>query len=138
MTQILPVPVREAVSATARRSLTPARKRRCHLFWKGLCAVCGLPVALKGPSVRYDHEIPVWTGGADDDGPNLRSLHRDPCDKTKTRIDVAAIAKCKRLAGETCTKRGRPIPQRANPWPPKGSRRLSCATSPAKPSGMPT
>lgn len=42
----------------------------------------------------------------------------------KTKRDVKMIARAKRLAGETCTTRGKPIPQRVNAWPPKGSRKL--------------
>lgn len=40
--------------------------------------------------------------------------------------DVARPAsdKVKRLRGETCAEQGKKIPQRANPWPPKGSRKI--------------
>lgn len=65
-----------------------------------------------------------------------RSLWRKPCAKAKTKGDHAAIAKAKRQAGETGQQARRDarghgsIPQRANPWPPAGSRKLQSAPFP--------
>jgi len=53
---------------------------------------------MAGPDVEYDHEIAIWLGGPDDDGPNMRPLHRSPCHrKVKTPRDAKVIAKVKRL-----------------------------------------
>ncbi len=54
-------------------------------------------------------------GGPDeiDNLEGLCALHH----LAKTAADLTAIARAKRLAGETCTKRGPPIPQRVDPWP---------------------
>lgn len=47
--------------------------------------------------------------------------------KARFPIDAAVAAKIKRLRGETCTTPAKPIPQRANPWPPKGARKFASA-----------
>lgn len=108
----------EAVEATPRRPVTPARKLRCHTYWNGICPACGLPVALDGPSVRYDHRITLFDGGADDDGPNLRPLHRDPCDIAKCEADAGNTSHTKRLlARQDGTRRERKgIASRPEPW----------------------
>lgn len=51
--------------------------------------------------------------------PRLRPAHAE-----KSKRDTSIAAKVKRLLGETCTGPKRPIPQRANPWPPRGSRKI--------------
>lgn len=84
----------EPVEATPRRPMTPARKRRSHDLAKGLCAFCNLPVEVG--EAEFDHRIPVWMGGADDDGPNLRPLH-PRCHTIKTKADAGARAKVKRM-----------------------------------------
>lgn len=59
-----------------------------------------------------------------------RSFYRWPCALEKTRADLAQIAKAKAQAGETgqyarrLRRGGGSIPQRANPWGPKGVRKL--------------
>ena len=108
MTRISP-PTREEVTATKRRPMTLARKKRVHALYNCKCGICGEPVPLTGKGlVVYDHRVPVWMGGADDDGPNLQCLCK-PCDEVKTPNDQARIAKVKRLRGDTCTGPKRPI-----------------------------
>lgn len=81
---------------TPRGAMTRARKRRIHEAHNGLCVQCGEPVEMFGPTVRYDHEIPLELLGSDDDG-NIGPIHRSPCDLIKTANDQAAIAKARRL-----------------------------------------
>lgn len=47
--------------------------------------------------------------------------------KRRFPIDASVAAKIKRLRGETCAGPTKPIPQRANPWPPKGARKFASA-----------
>lgn len=93
--------------------MTKARKQRVHDFHGGRCGECGGAVPLTGSGVVYDHRIPVWTGGADDDGPNMRPVCK-PCDQIKTPVDQGDIAKTKRLIARLDgTRRARkPIPSR--------------------------
>jgi hypothetical protein len=84
------------VEIEARKAMTPARKRRIHAQHSGLCTYCGQDVEVSGPTVVYDHEIPLELGGADDDS-NIGPIHASPCNKVKTALDIKAIAKCRRL-----------------------------------------
>lgn len=72
---------------------------------------------------QFDHWPILHSHGGPDEPWNLRPLlvaqHRE-----KSKGDASIAAKVKRLLGETCTGPKRPIPQRANPWPPKGSRKI--------------
>lgn len=79
------------------------------------CARCGC--ATFG-DFDLDHRIPRAMGGAHTPD-NIEPLCRETCHPAKTRRDVAAIAKAKRLSGETGGRKTRhPIPQRAgNQWP---------------------
>ena len=116
MTRVAP-PTREDVQATKRRPMTLARKKRVHDLYNGRCGICGDPVPLTGKGlVVYDHRIPLWMNGADDDGPNLQCLC-GPCDAVKTPNDQTAIAKVKRLRGETGNGTKRPIPSKGFPKP---------------------
>lgn len=85
---------------------------------------CGEPLDPLGEGVRDEHVIALAfrTGNAND--LENREWWRAPCSKAKDKRDAKAIAKAKRLAGETCQGPTKPIPQRANPWPPKGVRKL--------------
>lgn len=78
-----------------RRTMTPARKRRIHEREGGLCYHCRLPVPQSGPDVRYDHIRPLWITG-DDSDEAIKPAHTT-CDKPKTAIDQAVIAKIKRI-----------------------------------------
>lgn len=112
---------REPVEATPRKAMTKSRRARVIERFNGKCASPGCSVV---DSLEIDHTIPLELGGADEDH-NLRPLctyhHR-----MKTKLDVAMIAKSRRLrkreAGEK--RRTKPIPVRVNAWAPKGSRKL--------------
>ena len=105
---------REAVSATPRRTMTEARKRRVHDRASGLCEepTCAKPLPLTGPTVAYDHIIALELGGGDEDR-NLQLLCFG-CHAVKTAYDLALIAKNRRLrAREDGTRRERqPIQSR--------------------------
>lgn len=67
----------------------------------GVCCVkgCGSTGPLQG-----EHSTPsAWVGGKPD------QLMCKPCHALKTKRDVAAIAKVKRIRGETCNGPKRPI-----------------------------
>lgn len=81
--------------ATPRKAMTPARKRRIHAQHKGLCTYCEHETEIMGPTVVYDHEIPLELGGADDDS-NIGPIHASPCNKIKTAADAKRIAKMRR------------------------------------------
>lgn len=118
MSRVAP-PTGEDIGPTKRRPMTLARKRRVHALYNGRCGVCGDQVPLTGKGlVVYDHRIPVWMGGPDDDGPNLQPLC-GPCDAVKTPNDQGDIAHVKRLRGETGRGPKRPIPSRGFDKPNK-------------------
>ncbi len=83
--------------STPRKAMTPARKRRIHAQHNGLCTYCGQETEIMGPTVVYDHEIPLELGGADDDS-NIGPIHKSPCDRIKTAADAHQIAKMRRQA----------------------------------------
>jgi hypothetical protein len=85
---------------------------------------CGEPLDPLGEGVRDEHVIALGyrTGTANDLG--NREFWRLPCSKAKDKRDAKGLAKARRLAGETCTASGRPIPQHVSPWPPKGARKM--------------
>lgn len=104
---------RAMVEIEPRRAMGPGRRRRIHEMREGKCWFCGKPVEVTGPTVRYDHRLPLELGGSDDDA-NVWPLHREPCDRIKTASDMARIAKAKRRqARDNGTRRERkPIPSR--------------------------
>lgn len=78
-----------------------------------------------------DHQFPLWL--VDRDKPDAwkywsldNLVTRCPsCHQEKTNTEAGRRAWTKRMNGETKKKRKGPkIQQRANPWPPKGSRKL--------------
>jgi 5-methylcytosine-specific restriction endonuclease McrA len=76
------------------------------------------------PAVDVDHVLPLWSGGTNAND-NLEALCVD-CHKQKTAAEAKARAKAKRIeARENGTRRPRkPIANRVNAWPPKGSVKL--------------
>lgn len=114
---------REPVTIEKRRPLT--RREVMHLMVEqgGRCKCpCGEKLQPMTEGVTDEHRIPLAMGGSNDLA--NRELWRTPCSKAKTAgKDQPAIAKVKRIeARENGTRRERkPIPARANPWPPKGS-----------------
>lgn len=92
---------------------TISRKRRDEILERQgrICPACNEPLessempsgvdgvpgwTLTGP-FEIDHVIPIELGGSASELSNLQALHPD-CHKAKTKRDVAAIAKTKRLA----------------------------------------
>lgn len=108
-----------------RKAMTPARKRRIWEAHMRLCMQCGQPVAERGPTVIYDHEIPLDLGGSDDDG-NIGPIHANPCNKVKTAADMKAIAKMRRLHGrdDGTRRQRRPIPGKPLRAHPTHKRRM--------------
>lgn len=109
---------REPVESTPRASMTRERRLRIYLACNGRC-VCGVKVPMDGTVI--DHRIPLFMGGADDDG-NLRFVCR-ACDKPKTAKDATDRAKVKRihkrLSGDRKPSRlqSRPFPKSSRPIP---------------------
>lgn len=86
--------MREAVTATDRKSMHKQRRLRIYVACDGRC-VCGVKVPLDGTVV--DHEKQIWLGSDDaEDDSNCRFLCAD-CDKEKTRLDAGVRAKVKRI-----------------------------------------
>ena len=89
-----------------------------------VCAICGHPLR-PGDVIQFDH---VHSDVMD--GPhgyrNLRPVHYDPCHKAKTKKDVAANSKVKRILGLTKNgpkakiRSGRKL-ESGNKFPPRGS-----------------
>lgn len=117
---------RPAVVIEPRRVLTRREVIELAVRQGGRCACpCGEKLNALTEGVTDEHRIPLAIGGTND--LSNRELWRTPCAKAKTaKKDQPAIAKCKRIiAREGGTRRARkPIPQRANPWGPKGVRKL--------------
>jgi hypothetical protein len=93
---------------------------------------CGEPLDPLVEGVVDEHVLALALRPDDPNGLRNREFWRKPCSLEKTKADVKAIAKAKRLAGETCTGPRRPIPQRENPWPPAGSRKLGSRPFPKR------
>jgi len=85
---------REAVPATPRKAMGKARRKAVWDAHSGLCGLCSCPVTLGAPTVM-DHKTPLELGGMDDLA-NLWPLCQG-CNKTKTRRDIAQIAKMRRI-----------------------------------------
>lgn len=85
-------------AAPPRPSMSKARRARIFEAHGGICYLSGAKI---GPDDEWDveHVIP-WALSHDDSDANLRPALKDP-HKTKTKGDVARIAKAKAQAGET-------------------------------------
>lgn len=86
-----------------RRSFS--QKKRAEIFARdgGKCGLCGFKI-LNG-SYEIDHVAALVHEGSNDDD-NLRPVHVR-CHREKSRLDVAANAKVKRIAAGGKTRRGR-------------------------------
>ena len=80
---------------TARRTLTPAQRRRVLEARGDKCMLCHA----EGVPLEIDHWLPLIFGGKNDDD-NLRPLC-EPCHKGLTRITVKQNAKVNRLLDGT-------------------------------------
>jgi hypothetical protein len=98
------------------------------------CAVCGkkIDLSIRHPDrdcLSIDHEVPLAAGGGHT-RENVRPTHfRCNVEKAYSQ-DIPRAAKAKRqarLTGQQARRaagKTKPIPQPANPWPAKGSRKL--------------
>ncbi len=83
---------REKVEATPRKSVSTARRRRVNEAHGG---VCYYPGCEETEGLEFEHAIPLWMGGRDDDSntaPMCRAHH-----KAKTALDAKLRAKTKRI-----------------------------------------
>jgi 5-methylcytosine-specific restriction endonuclease McrA len=78
-----------------RRRISPTERARIFAAAGGRCHLCG--GAIDGVRDRWDveHVVPLALGG-DDGGDNLQPAHAK-CHAAKTPVDVAQIAKAKRV-----------------------------------------
>ncbi len=103
---------------TKRKAITEKMKIDCLLFRNNIvCWICG-DMLYPGQPVEWDH-IHALVHGGDHTYLNLRPLHPD-CHKPKTKADVQANAKVKRIIAAKPSRHpmkssGRKIPSR--PWP---------------------
>lgn len=113
---------REPVQIHKRKSFSAKDRARIFAAHDGVCGLSGVKITA-GEAWEIEHRIPLALGGTNDDEnlyPALVAPHA-----VKTKADVRNIAKAKRLSGETgTTRKKKPILRPANPWPPKGARKL--------------
>lgn len=117
------MPDRADVALEARRPLTRREIIELAVRQGGKCGCgCGEKLNALTEGVIDEHVLALILGGTND--LENRALWRKPCAVAKTKGDRSADAKVKRLRGETCAQPGKPIPQRADPWGPKGVRKI--------------
>lgn len=98
-----------------REAITPIMKIKAFLFgYKPLCAICLGPLR-PDDKIEWDH-IHALVHSGPHEYENLRPLHAE-CHKRKTKADVQANAKVKRILANKPSKRpmkssGRKIPSR--------------------------
>lgn len=95
MSRVASVP-HEAVEIQPRRHMTYGEKHRRWEECGRVCTICGEPCAPGGPFTIWDHRVPLALGGTNDLS-NMEPNHTGECATLKTRRDVRAIAKAKRL-----------------------------------------
>ncbi len=94
-----------------RKRRSAAQREAIAAAYDWTCGLCGLPIHPVQQSWHLDHEIPLADGGEDTDE-NLRPVHFN-CHLTKTKADVARIAKGKRIRAKhigSKTPSPRPLP----------------------------
>ena len=117
------MPDRDDVALETRRVLTRRETIELAVRQGGKCGCgCGEKLNALTEGVIDEHVLALILGGTND--LDNRALWRTPCAKAKTKGDRSADAKVKRLRGETCAQPGKPIPQRPDPWGPKGVRKI--------------
>ncbi len=102
----------EPTSTTPRKKRLTASEKRAMLEKFPTCFFCGEPFS-DGDVVEWDHAIALGLMGADA-LENLRPIHAIPCHKQKTKKDMAAISKAKRIQRKLYgkPKKKRSIPSR--------------------------
>jgi len=115
---------RPVVVPEKRRPLNRAEMAHLCITQNGRCGCgCGEKLDALREGIIDEHRVPLALGGSND--LSNREAWRKPCAKAKTsEKDAPAIARAKRLAGETCTGPKREIAKHVNAWAPKGSRKL--------------
>lgn len=110
------LPRREPIAILARGGLTLSLEVAVLRRFV-VCAGCGARLVGR-EGYDYDHAVPLALGGRNDVD-NLRPYCRAVCHPEKTRRDQRAIAKAKRLAGESCAGPSqRPVSKRRDHvWP---------------------
>ncbi len=104
---------------TKRKAITPAMKIDAILWrFKVYCSWCDEQIHVGHP-IEWDH-VHALVHGGEHCFTNLRPIHADPCHKEKTKADIQANAKVKRIIADKPSRRpmkssGRKIPSR--PWP---------------------
>jgi hypothetical protein len=121
-----------AADIEKRKPLTRMQVIQLMLDQDGKCGCgCGVKLNPRTEGVIDEHRVPLAQGGSND--LENRHLYRKPCAVKKTEGkdgDNSRTAKAKRQGGETGqyarreARGGGSIPQRVDPWPPKGSRKL--------------
>ncbi len=88
---------------TKRKAITPAMKIDCVIY-RGLlrCGICN-DFILYGHRIEWDH-IQALIHGGGHDFTNIRPLHEE-CHKIKTKADIAANAKVKRIIANKPSRR---------------------------------
>lgn len=95
---ILPAPDR---STEKRVPLTAKQRAEMALAQNGRCGCgCGERLDHAREGTIDEHIVALALGGSND--LSNRALWRKPCSAVKTAMDMAFIARAKRLAGETC------------------------------------
>lgn len=104
---------RPPVEIHPRKGFTPKQRAEVLLAGGGRCAVCRDKIRA-AEAWEVEHRVPLGLGGSNDPA-NLEPVHA-ACHKGKTAADVAAIAKAKRLSGETgADRKKQAIPSRGFP-----------------------
>lgn len=83
------------VGTTKRGSMSPMRRLRIFEAHGGKCCLCAGKIDGVRQKWTIEHLIALGLGGADDDG-NCAPAH-EHCRRGKDKLDVAAIAKAKRI-----------------------------------------
>lgn len=96
--------IREKVEATPRLSVSPARRKRVLEAHNG---VCYYPDCEETQGLEFEHIVPLWMGGKDDDSntaPMCREHH-----KQKTALDAKMRARTKRIIAKHSPDREKPV-----------------------------
>jgi 5-methylcytosine-specific restriction enzyme A len=110
---------REPVRIHKRKTFSAKDRARIFLAHDGICGISGVKI---GPDDDWqvEHRIPIALGGTNDDE-NLYPALVEP-HKGKTRNDVKAIAKCKRIERKADPVTRKPARMMSrNQWPAKGT-----------------
>ena len=97
-----------------RKPLTTKQRVELFRYHKGMCCICGGQIKA-GEAWDVEHNRPLAMGGTNDSN-NLAPAHRK-CHASKTKQDVANIAKAKRNEAKHFGAKVK------KPWPKRGEYR---------------